>query len=87
MKSKRTHTEPLEGYDDFLHLIQERIQRAQYQAVKAFNKEMILLYWDLGQLIVVQQEKLGWGKSVVERLSNDLQTTFPGANGFSAQNL
>lgn len=87
MKSKRTHTEPLEGYADFLHQIQERIQRAHYQAVKAFNKEMILLYWDLGQLIVVQQEKLGWGKSVVERLSNDLQTTFPGANGFSAQNL
>jgi predicted nuclease of restriction endonuclease-like (RecB) superfamily len=45
------------------------------------------LYWDLGQLIVVQQEKLGWGKSVVERLSKDLQATFPGVNGFSAQNL
>jgi hypothetical protein len=41
MKSKPTPTESIEGYTDFLHLVQERIQRAHYQAVKAFNKELI----------------------------------------------
>ncbi|MGH7827935.1 MAG: DUF1016 N-terminal domain-containing protein, partial [Candidatus Binatia bacterium] len=37
--------------------------------------------------IVERQEKLGWGQSVVEILSRDLQKAFPGLTGFSAANL
>jgi hypothetical protein len=33
----------------------------------------------------VSSEK--WGKSVVEQLSKDLQTEFPGIRGFSARNI
>jgi len=36
---------------------------------------------------VIRQEKFGWGKSVVETLSNDLQKEFVGVKGFSSQNL
>jgi predicted nuclease of restriction endonuclease-like (RecB) superfamily len=36
---------------------------------------------------VERQQREGWGKSVVERLSTDLRAAFPGASGFSAQNL
>ncbi|MDF1678057.1 MAG: PDDEXK nuclease domain-containing protein [Legionellaceae bacterium] len=46
------------------------------------------LYWWLGQHIVSHQEKYGWGKSVVERLSKNLKSAFPDAKfGFSPQNL
>lgn len=38
-------------------------------------------------LIVERQRLSGWGKSVVERLSKDLRTAFPGVRGFSAPNL
>ena len=38
-------------------------------------------------MIVEQQAVAGWGKSVVKRLSADLQREFPGVGGFSAQNL
>ena len=48
---------------------------------------MILLYWDIGRGIVEKQKSLGWGKSVVESLSQDLQTEFPGITGFSPDNL
>jgi hypothetical protein len=34
-----------------------------------------------------EYEKLGWGKSVVETLANDLQKEFPGLNGFSTRNI
>jgi predicted nuclease of restriction endonuclease-like (RecB) superfamily len=37
--------------------------------------------------IVDKQEQLGWGKSVVENLAQDLQKEFPGTKGFSARNL
>jgi len=45
------------------------------------------LYWDIGRIIVEKQEKLGWGKSIVEILARDLQLEFPGIKGFSARNL
>ena len=33
---------------------------------KAVNKELIQLYWDIGKSIVTKQDRLGWGKSIVE---------------------
>ncbi len=67
--------------------IKQRIRSAQYEALKAVNREMINLYWDIGQIIVTQQQGASWGKSVVEQLAKDLQTEFPGISGFSAANL
>lgn len=67
--------------------LKQRIRSAQYEALKAVNREMINLYWDIGQIIVTQQQGASWGKSVVEQLAKDLQTEFPGISGFSAANL
>lgn len=74
-------------YGQFFIKIKERIRTAQYEAMKAVNKEMIKLYWDIGRLITEKQQMLGWGKSVVETLSKDLQKEFPGMQGFSARNI
>jgi len=74
-------------YNQFFVEVKERIRTAQYEAMKAVNKEMILLYWDIGKLITEKQQALGWGKSVVETLSKDLQKEFPGMQGFSARNI
>ena len=74
-------------YKTFFKEIEERIHKAQYDALKAVNKELITLYWDIGKSIVAKQEKLGWGKAIVETLAKDLQKEFPGIQGFSARNL
>ena len=74
-------------YKKFFVEIKERIHQAQYDALRAVNKELIQLYWDVGNKIVEKQTVLGWGKSVVETLSADLQKEFPGIRGFSAANL
>jgi predicted nuclease of restriction endonuclease-like (RecB) superfamily len=67
--------------------IKERIRSAQSSALKAVNKELVRLYWDIGRNIVQRQESAGWGKAVVEQLARDLQAEFPGIRGFSIQNL
>jgi len=67
--------------------LKTRIQSARISAARAVNRDLILLYWDIGRGIVARQEKLGWGQSVVEMLSRDLQKAFPGLTGFSAANL
>ena len=74
-------------YAELLTEIKDRIRTAQYAALKAVNKELIGLYWDIGKMIVERQEGETWGKSVVEKLSKDLRKEFPEHNGFSAQNL
>lgn len=74
-------------YGNFLNEIKSRIRAAQYEALKAVNKELISLYWDIGQMIVERQDKQGWGKSVVQNLAADLQKEFPGTQGFSVAGL
>lgn len=75
---------------DYLHFfteVKEQVYQSQYKALKQVNKELIQLYWSIGKAIVVRQEEFGWGKSIVETLSNDLQKEFVGIKGFSSQNL
>ena len=74
-------------YTQFLVEIKERIRKSQYEAAKAVNQEIIQLYWDIGRSITEKQQSMGWGKSVVETLSEDLQKEFPGMAGFSKSNL
>jgi len=74
-------------YPVLLEEIKARIQSAQYEALRSVNKELVGLYWDIGRLILEKQQREAWGRSVVERLSEDLRMAFPGVRGFSAQNL
>ena len=74
-------------YLNFRDNIMRRIRSAQYDVMRAVNKEMISLYWDIGRQITERQKKLGWGKSVVENLSKDIQREFPGIQGFGVRNI
>lgn len=74
-------------YSELLKSIKQRIHAAQYEALKAVNKEHIRLYWDIGKMIVERQGGKTWGKAVVDKLSRDLQSEFPGIKGFSSRNI
>ena len=74
-------------YPRLLTEIKERIRSAQYEALKAVNKELVSLYWDIGRMIVERQVVEGWGKAVVKQLAADLRAEFPGVGGFSSSNL
>ncbi|NJL59488.1 MAG: DUF1016 domain-containing protein [Desulfobacteraceae bacterium] len=60
---------------------------ARIRAAKTVNRELVSLYWKIGEMIVEKQRELGWGKSVVEQLSKDICKEFDGISGFSADNL
>lgn len=75
------------NYIEFLETVKKHIRNARIRASRAASRELIALYWKIGRDIVEKQEKLGWGKSVVEQLSKDLKKEFPGTSGFSTQNL
>jgi predicted nuclease of restriction endonuclease-like (RecB) superfamily len=87
MSNNQTSNQKPIGYPQFLVEIKACIHKSRYEAAKAVNQEIILLYWDIGRLITEKQQTLGWGKSVVETLSEDLQKEFPGMTGFSVRNI
>lgn len=74
-------------YKLFLEEIKQEIYKSQYEALKAVNTQLINLYTSIGKSIVERQDAYGWGKSIVENLSQDLQKEFPGITGFSSSNL
>jgi predicted nuclease of restriction endonuclease-like (RecB) superfamily len=74
-------------YADFVTGLKERIRSAQITAARAVNRELILLYWDIGRAIVEKQQTARWGDAVVERLAADLRAEFPDMRGFSGRNL
>jgi predicted nuclease of restriction endonuclease-like (RecB) superfamily len=74
-------------YYRFAEGIKRRIRAAQIKAAISANRELILLYWDIGRAIVDAQKNKGYGKRVVEMLSADLRREFPEMAGLSALNL
>ena len=76
-----------EGYADWLAELKARIHGAQQRAALAVNRELVLLYWQIGRDILTRQAQQGWGAKVIERLSQDLRTAFPEMKGFSRANL
>jgi predicted nuclease of restriction endonuclease-like (RecB) superfamily len=76
-----------EGYDEFLRGLKERIRTAQVRAALAVNRELVLLYWRIGQDILERQRQSGWGSKVIDRLAADLRSAFPEMSGFSPRNL
>lgn len=76
-----------EGYTDWLAELKQRIHAAQQRATLAVNRELVLLYWQIGHDILKRQAQQGWGAKVIERLAHDLRTAFPEMKGFSPRNL
>lgn len=78
---------PPEGYADWLADLKGRIHNAQQGATLAVNRELVLLYWQIGRDILARQAAQGWGAKVIDRLAQDLRTAFPDMKGFSRANL
>ena len=80
-------TSPPDGYADWLADLKARIHTAQQRATLAVNRELVLLYWQIGQDILARQSAQGWGAKVIDRLAHDLRAAFPDMKGFSPRNL
>lgn len=76
----------MELQEQFSH-ITTLISKAKENAFHAVNKELVTLYWHVGEYVSQQVEKKAWGKSVVKELSLFIQWSEPNTVGFSPQNI
>lgn len=74
-------------YAALLAEVKERVRSAQYAALKAVNKELVGLYWDIGRLMVSRQSDAAHGDAIAEQLAADLRQEFPGVAGYSRRNI
>lgn len=76
-----------ENYFALLNGLKQRVRSAQIKAALVVNRELILLYWQIGREILERQQVEGWGSKVIERWAKDLKREFPDMKGFSRTNL
>lgn len=74
-------------YATWLADLKHRIQATQQRAALSVNRELVLLYWQIGKEILERQQAQGWGAKVVDQLAKDLSAAFPEIKGFSRSNL
>ena len=75
------------GYTEFVTSLKDKIRSAQVKAAFSVNRELIQLYWQIGNEILTRQDAEGWGAKIIDRLSRDLLREFPDMKGFSVRNL
>lgn len=80
-------TDKLISYEALLNDLKNRISSARTRAALAANRELVLLYWQIGLEILTRQEAEKWGAKVIERLAADLRREFPDMKGLSSRNL
>ena len=71
-------------YLDLLQSIKQEIKQAQYKATLSINKELIMLYYNIGKII---NKHKSWGNKFIENLAADIKLSFPNAKGYSVRNL
>lgn len=74
-------------YRQWIVSVKERIQSSQIKAAIAVNRELLELYWYLGEQILEKQQSAKWGDGFLEQMSRDLLAEFPDIKGFSYRNL
>ena len=75
------------NYTTFISELKTRIYESRQEAALNLNKELILLYHQIGVKILNSQKEQGWGTKIIEQVSKDLRSEFPEMKGFSPQNL
>ncbi len=75
------------SYKIYIETLKKEIVNARIRANLAVNRELILLYWKIGQHILEMQKEEGWGAKVIEKISDDLRQEFPEMRGLSIRNL
>lgn len=75
------------NYVNIIARLKEKIRQAKTKASLAVNKELLNVYWEIGNTILEQQKSEGWGAKVIDRLAQDLKHEFPDMQGLSIRNI
>ena len=74
---------------NFYNRVSEMLRQARSSVVRTVNKTMVLTYYEIGRMIVEEEqfgkERAGYGQQLVDELSRKLMEEF--GQGFSSTNI
>ncbi|MHB1247095.1 MAG: PDDEXK nuclease domain-containing protein [Sulfuriferula sp.] len=73
--------------EDAFAPILDFVHQARGQALAAVNRELVTLYWRIGEYLNHKIAADGWGQGTIKRLADWLVAHEPDIRGFSPQNL
>ena len=76
-----------DDYNEFLSVVATAVQQHRLQAIESVQTIANQLYWNIGELIIKKQSEFGWGKSVINLLSQDLPNIIGEGVSWSPRNL
>ena len=71
-------------YLSIIENIKTKIGNAQFKAAVSVNRELVMLYYNIGLII---NENKSWGNKFIENLARDIKLAFPNSTGYSVRNL
>jgi len=77
----------MKDYLQILQNLKDQIRQARLGAIISANAGLLKSYWQIGNTILQQQSREGWGTKIIDRLSADLKDEFPDMKGLSVRNL
>ena len=78
---------PENNYQNILKSLKEKIRVARMRASLKVNRELLGVYWEIGNVILAEQKEQGWGAKIIDKLAADLKSEFPDLTGLSTRNL
>lgn len=75
------------GYKHLISGIKSQIKTSRQKALLAVNEELLMLYWNIGNIILKYQDIEGWGAKVIDNIAREIKEEFPDQKGFSSRNL
>ena len=75
------------SYTEAIKAIKQAILKSRYKAAMLANREMLMLYFGVGEYISKNSRKGAWGTNAIEVISMQLQKELPGLRGFSISNI
>ena len=74
-------------YDKAVNIIKSAILQSRLKAVSYVNKEILTLYYGIGEYVSHNSRNGYWGQGAIDYISSHLQKELPGLRGFSATNI
>ena len=74
-------------YKELISGIKFQIKNSRQKALLAVNEQLLILYWNIGNIILEYQDKSGWGAKVVDSIAKEIKLEFQDLKGFSPRNL
>ena len=75
------------NYIESIKAIKQAILRSRYKAAILVNREILMLYFGIGEYISKNSRIGSWGTNAIELISWQLQKKLPGLRGFSTTNM